>query len=493
MSPTTQTYDYDYLVIGGGSGGIASAKRAAGYGKKVAVIEEARLGGTCVNVGCVPKKVMWNAASIAELLHHDAKEYGFDVSSSKLDFRTLKEKRDAYIVRLNHIYANGFKNANVESITGTATFVDDHTVAVGDKSYTAEHILIAVGGRPSFPPGEGVSEHCISSDGFFEMEDLPEKVVVAGAGYIAVELAGVLRALGSEVHLVLRKHNALREFDEMIVQELATEMERQGIIIHRNTSGIQSVKLNDGNQKKIVSTVNGETIDDVDVVLMAVGRTPNVEKLNLEKAGVELAGKYISVDEYSNTSTKNVYALGDVCGRVELTPMAIAAGRRLADRLFSNLKQFENAKVSYENVPTVVFSHPTIGTCGLTEAQAVEKYGRDNLNIYKSRFANLFYGIFDMEYSDKPKTSMKVICAGVDEKVVGLHVIGMGSDEMLQGFGVAMKMGCTKADLDSCVAIHPTAAEEFVTLGQWGKSVQATGAKHSPLNGAEALEPTLKK
>lgn len=223
---------------------------------------------------------------------------------------------------------------------------------------------------------------------------------------------------------------------------------------------------------------------------MAIGRTPNVENLNLEAAGVKIGKKYITVDEYSNTSSSSVYALGDVCGVVELTPMAIAAGRSLADRLFGP-EQYKNAKVSYENVPTVVFSHPTISTIGLTEENAIAKYGIDNITVYKSRFANLFYGIFDVDYDDKPKTAMKVICAGKNEKVVGLHIIGMGADEMLQGFGVAMKMGCTKADLDSCVAIHPTAAEEVVTLGQWGKSPQVSGAICSPLNGASAAEPEI--
>jgi glutathione reductase (NADPH) len=491
-----QNYDYDYLVLGAGSGGIASAKRAAGYGAKVAVIEKARLGGTCVNVGCVPKKVMWNAASIAELLKHDAQQYGFEHTAEyyKLDFKTLKKKRDAYIVRLNGIYGNGFQSAGVTSIVGTGSFVDANTVQVendGDvQTFTARHILIATGGRPAFPPGEGVEEHSISSDGFFELEELPKKVVVVGAGYIAVELAGVLNALGSDTHLVVRKANALREFDEMIMTNLDAEMVRQGITIHRNTSGVASIKLA-GDGSKTVTTVSGEVIEGVNVVLMAVGRTPNVENLNLDAAGVKLGRKYIDVDEYSNTSSPSVYALGDVCGVVELTPMAIAAGRRLADRLFGP-EEYKNAKVSYENVPTVVFSHPTIGTIGLTEENAIKKYGENNITVYRSRFSNLFYGIFDVEYDDKPKTAMKVICAGKEEKVVGLHVIGMGSDEMLQGFGVAVKMGCTKADLDSCVAIHPTASEELVTMGQWGKSAQATGAKHSPLNGSASGEPTLK-
>mmetsp|Transcript_16531 Transcript_16531/g.22652 ORF Transcript_16531/g.22652 Transcript_16531/m.22652 type:complete len:503 (-) Transcript_16531:367-1875(-) len=493
-------YDWDYLVIGGGSGGIASAKRAASHGAKVAVIEGARLGGTCVNVGCVPKKVMWSAATIADILKHDMHHYGFPSgpeSASKFDWAHLKKARDAYVLRLNGIYANGFTNAGVEHIEGFATFKDAHTVEVSKKTaggeevweVTAQKILIATGGRPTIPPGEGIAEHCIDSDGFFEMEELPKNIVVVGAGYIAVELAGVLNSLGSEVHLAVRKGKALRNFDPTISDGLDAEMIKAGIHIHRHTNGVKKIEIQNG--KKTVTMHSGDVIYGVDVVLMAAGRAPNVANLNLEKAGVDLKGKYIKVDEYSNTTASNILALGDVCGVVELTPMAIAAGRRLSDRLFGG-EQHANAKVSYENVPTVVFSHPTIGTCGLTEPAAIEKYGEDNIKIYNSKFANLYYGIFTVEPADKPKTIMKLICAGEDEKVVGMHVLGMGADEMMQGFGVAMKMGCTKADLDSCVAIHPTAAEEFVTMGVWGTSSQATGAKISPLNGAAAGEPTLK-
>lgn len=497
---TASGYDYDYLVIGAGSGGIASAKRAASHGAKVAVIEKARLGGTCVNVGCVPKKVMWSAAHIAETLSHDANHYGFsggEEAFKSLDWPKLKKARDAYVLRLNKIYGQGFEKSGVEHIPGEATFVDAHTLRLTPpdgaegRDITAAKVLIATGGRPMLPPGEGLEEHTINSDGFFELEDRPKVAVVVGAGYIAVELAGVLNSLGSEVHLVVRKGKALREFDPMISDALDAEMIKSGIHIHRYTNGVAKVAL-DQSGKKMVTLHSGDTLYGADVVLMAPGRIPNVEGLNLEKVGVKTGRKnYITVDEYSNTSADGIYALGDVCGSVELTPMAIAAGRKLADRLFGG-PEHSNAKVSYENVPTVVFSHPTIGTVGLTEPKAIEKYGEENLKIYKSRFANLFYGIFDVEAEEKPKTAMKLICAGVNEKVVGIHVIGMGSDEMMQGFGVAMKMGCTKADLDSCVAIHPTASEELVTMGVWGTSPQATGAIASPLDGAPAAEPTLK-
>jgi len=496
----TKNYDYDYVVIGAGSGGIASSKRAAMHGAKVAVIEKARLGGTCVNVGCVPKKVMWCAAHLSEAFSKDAHHYGFSGGvecAQSFDWAKLKAYRDAYILRLNGIYEGGLQSSGVVTIKGTASLLDSHTVSVVDtptgdvKTLTANYILIATGGRPIFPEGEGIAEHCISSDGFFELTYLPKKAVIVGAGYIAVELSGVLHSLGTEVHHVLRKHKALREFDAMISDALDEESTKSGIHMHRNTGGLASVSIGEDG-KKIVKTISGDVINGVDTVIVAPGRIPNVETLNLVSAGVELSSDgYIQVDEYQNTTCPSILAIGDACGNIELTPMAIAAGRRLADRLFGG-QNHKYAKVSYENVPTVVFSHPPIGTIGFTETQAVEKYGRENLKIYNSTFVNLYYGIFQMSPADKPKTRMKLICAGEEEKIVGLHVIGIGADEMLQGFGVAIKMGATKADFDSCIAIHPTSAEEFVTMGTWGTSPQFSGAMVSPLNGAVASEPRLK-
>ena len=334
-------------------------------------------------------------------------------------------------------------------------------------------------------------EHCISSDGFFEMEELPTKAVVVGAGYIAVELAGVLNGLGVDTHLVVRKHKALRTFDEDISDFLDSEMVRQGITIHRNTGGLSKVvKQDDGKMSTYMVAEDKESISDADIVLYATGRLPNTETLNLDKVGVKLVeGKtYIKADDFQNTTAESIYALGDVCGKVELTPMAIAAGRRLADRIFLDKA---DSRTSYELVPTVVFSHPTIGTIGLTESEAIDKYGKDNLKVYKSKFPNLYYGIFQMESEDKPKTLMKLVCAGKEELVVGLHICGMSADEMLQGFGVAMKMGATKADFDSSIAIHPTGSEELVTMGVWGTSPQETGAKTSPLMGSSPPEPTI--
>ena len=459
---------FDYLVIGAGSGGIASAKRAAQvHGKKVAVVERGALGGTCVNVGCVPKKVMFNAAHIMECLH-DAPLYQYSGAEDvKLDWGKLKTARDNYVVRLNGIYGRGLDGADITTLTGLASFGADGEVMVGGEAYTADHVLVAVGGVPSLPLELEGGEHTITSDGFFELEAMPESCLVVGAGYIAVEMAGILNALGCDTTLAVRGDKALRAFDELLSTTLDAEMKRAGMKIATGTT-LAKVELVDG--KKVVTTTDGATLGPFDEVLMAVGRKPLVEPLKLENAGVDLNDKgYVSVDEYQRTTSEhNVYALGDVCGAIELTPMAIAAGRRLSDRLFGG-PECANAKADYEGVPTVVFSHPTIGTIGLTEAEALEKYGEANIKVWTSTFVNLWYGPMPIDPSDKPKTAMKLITAGSNELVVGLHVIGLGADEMLQGFGVAMKMGATKADFDSCIALHPTAAEEFVTLAPWGQ------------------------
>jgi len=404
---------------------------------------------------------------------------------------------------LNTIYASGLDKSGCDTfLVEDSSFVDEHTISLkssdesATKTITSSKILIAVGGRPWTPTsGEGIAEHAINSDGFFELEERPSVAVVVGGGYIAVELAGVLNGLGTETHLVTRKERALRTFDPDISDQLDQEMIRQGIHLHHNVGddGVTKIVSSDDDGKKVVTLGSGDVIYGVDTVLMATGRVPNTESLNLEEAGTGITTNskgYIEVDEYQNTSNPNIFALGDVCGAVELTPMAIAAGRRLSDRVFNGQTE---SRVSYEEVPTVVFSHPTIGTIGLTEPAAVAKYGQDNIRVYKSRFSNLMYGIYDVASpEDKPKTLMKLITAGLNERVVGIHIIGTGADEMLQGFGVAMKMGATKADFDSCIAIHPTAAEELVTMGTWGTSPQATGAKHSPLGGNTLSEPTLK-
>jgi len=453
------TTSFDYLVIGGGSGGIASGRRAAMLGAKVGVVEMGRLGGTCVNVGCVPKKVMWNTASISEFLH-DAKEYGFSFKDLSFNWAAIKKARDEYIMRLNKIYESNLDREKVTHIPGKAQFVGPNRVVVEGVEYSAKHVLIATGGHPIKPSGFPGAEYGITSDDFFELEELPRKVVVVGAGYIAVELVGILNALGSDATLVLRYDKPLRYFDSMIHDNLTEELANSGVKLEKYSHVTQMVKESNGLLSVTITDDKGNSkvLSDVNVVLFAIGRMPNVRSLNLEAAGVATEGPlhFIKVDEYQNTTAVGTYALGDIVHTPHLTPVAIAAGRRLAHRLFGNEPE---AKLDYTNIPTVVFSHPPIGTIGLTEEEAREKYG-DQVKLYISKFNNMYHAVT----TRKTKTAMKLICVLPDEKIVGLHVIGIGADEMLQGFGVAIKMGATKRDFDNCIAIHPTAAEEFVTM-----------------------------
>lgn len=443
---------FDYLVIGGGSGGIASARRAAEYGAKVALFESGVIGGTCVNVGCVPKKVMWNAASIAEKLSH-AKGYGFSTETTGFDWQRLKLKRDAYIERLNGIYHRNLDNSGVTEVAAKAHFVDANTLEANGVTYTAPHILVSTGGRPLVPDMPG-AELGITSDGFFELEQQPKKVAVVGAGYIATELAGVLQALGSEVTLVLRKQQVLRNFDHDITALVMEGIEHLGIDLQINTQ-LTQIEKQDG--LLTLTTDSGKSLNGYDCLIWAIGREPNSDQLNLDSAGIKADDRgYITTDKFQNTNTEGVYAVGDVSGRIELTPVAIAAGRRLSDRLFD---QQTEAHLDYDNIASVIFSHPPIGTVGLSEQQAREKYG-DEIKVYSSRFINMYYGVLD----HKPATLCKLICVGEDERVIGCHVAGEAADEIIQGFAVAVKMGATKADFDNTVAIHPTAGEELVTL-----------------------------
>ena len=485
--------DYDYLVIGGGSGGVGSAMRAAQlYGKRVAIVEGARWGGTCVNAGCVPKKILWSAASLRQALREEAPHYTFDTISEndyKIDWKRFKEQRDGYIARLNRIYHDGLVHAGVTVLEGWAALVDEHTARIKFrdgtiKMVTSLYILIATGSKPVLPKDTPGMQHVITSDEFFQLERQPKKAVVVGAGYIAVELSSTLAVLGTHVDLFIRKDSNLRSFEPEVIQFLEDAMtaEGHGLTLHRNTDGIAAVEL-DADGSKTVKLINGEVCRGADVVLMAVGRVPNTDGLGLENIPsiVRDDKGAIVVDEFQTTSVANIFAVGDVAGKVELTPMAIAAGRRLADRLFGPKETHRNFKVTYENVPTVIFSHPPIGTIGLTEPEAIEKFGIDGIKIYRSSFVNLHYSMFQGAPSDKPKTFMKLICAGSNERVIGLHMVGREVDEILQGFGVAIKMGATKADLDSCIAIHPTAAEELVTMGTWGTSSLASGRRRSKL------------
>ncbi len=443
---------FDIIVIGGGSGGLAHAQRAAEYGAKAAVIEYGPLGGTCVNVGCVPKKVMWYAAHQAHGFHH-AESYGFDVSVNGHDWAGLKARRDAYIERLNGIYERNLDNKGVTYIAGNGRIVDANTVDVDGKTYEAKSIVIATGGRPMVPDIPG-AELGITSDGFFELEERPQRVLIAGSGYIAVELAGVFNALGSDVQLVVRKDSVLRSFDSMLSEELMQAMDQDGIKLETRVIPEKVEQTDDG---LVLHAADGRSFGPVDALVWAIGRSPNTETLGAQNAGIEQdQDGFIPTDKFQQTNVENVYALGDVTGRAALTPVAIAAGRRLADRLYGGM---EGRHLEYELIPTVVFSHPTIGTIGLTEDEARAEYGND-IKVYATGFVGMYYALG----TDKKRSAMKLITTGKDERVVGCHVIGDGADEMAQGFAVAMRMGATKKDFDDTVAIHPTSAEELVTM-----------------------------
>jgi glutathione reductase (NADPH) len=444
--------DWDLVVIGGGSGGLAGAQRAAEYGARVAVIEGGRLGGTCVNVGCVPKKIMWNAASAAHAIH-DAAGYGFDVQYRAHDWDALKRRRDAYVLRLNGIYAKNLANKNIEYIAEVGVFEDAHTIRAGDRVLKAARVLVAVGGEPSIPDVPG-AEHGITSDGFFELEQLPKRVAVVGSGYIAVELGGMLQALGSEVSMFARFDSLVRSFDEMLQKSIVAAMAADGIQMnwHATPAGVER-----GADGVTLLTEDGKRHGPFDTLIWAVGRRPLTAGLGLETAGVDTDEKaFIPTDLFQATNVPHIFAIGDVTGRAALTPVAIAAGRRLADRLWGAM---QDRHLDYENIATVMFSHPPTGTCGMTEKQARLQYG-DDVKVYQSEFVPMINSFTE----HRTQASMKLVTVGADERVIGVHLFGPGSDEMMQGFAVAMKMGATKQDFDDTVAIHPTSAEELVTL-----------------------------
>ncbi len=444
---------FDFIVIGGGSGGIAGARRAAEYGARILLVEHGPLGGTCVNVGCVPKKVMWNAAQIADGLRL-APDYGFHWKPGEFQWSMLKASRDAYVKRLNGIYARNLDRDQITVVNGTASFVSADEIEVAGQQYHAPHILIATGGHPTVPNIPG-AELGITSDGFFELAEQPDRTLIIGAGYIATELAGVLHVLGSKVTMVLRKDRLLRAFDHTLQAAVMESMESAGIQIVRHTRLIGLVQEASG--RLGYDQADHGVTGGFDCILWAIGRQPNLESLRLEQAGVRLeTGGFVEVDAYQNTSVAGVYAVGDVTRHAPLTPVAIAAARRLSERLFGG--QID-ARLDYDNIPTVVFSHPPIGTIGLTEQQARQQHG-DAIRIYQSRFVNMKYAVSE----HKPTTVVKLVTAGPEERVVGCHIAGDGADEMTQGFAVAVKMGARKRDLDDTVAIHPTAAEELVTL-----------------------------
>ena len=446
------TQHFDLIAIGGGSGGLAVAEKAAQFGQRVAIVESGKLGGTCVNAGCVPKKVMWYAASLAEAVA-GAPEFGVRAHSDGLDWSALVAGRNRYVAMINAYWDGYVGEQGIARIDGQARFVDVKTIAVGGQHYSAEHIVIATGGRPIVPRMPG-AELGIDSDGFFQLETQPRRVAIIGGGYIGVELAGVLSAFGTEVTVVALEDRLLWLFDPLISATLRENMEAHGIQIRLE---FEVAGLERDDQGLALLARSGERLTGFDQIVWAVGRAPNTRELNLEAAGVDVKPNgIIPVDPFQNTNVSGVYAIGDVAGREPLTPVAVAAGRRLAERLFNDKPDL---KLDYDNVPTVVFTHPPLGKVGLTEPEARERFG-DTLTIYETSFTPMRYAL----NAHGPKTAMKLVCAGPEERVVGIHLIGDGVDEMLQGFGVAVKMGATKADLDATVAIHPSSAEELVTL-----------------------------
>ncbi|KAK5048949.1 hypothetical protein LTR84_005370 [Exophiala bonariae] len=466
MAPVTK--QFDYIVIGGGSGGSGTARRASGwYGAKTAIIDAGVSGGTCVNVGCVPKKMTWNYASINETLEA-GKHYGYKYGEVSHDYQSFVKKRHARIKVLNGAYESNWAKEGIELIHGTASFISKTELEIkpkdGSEAYriTAPHIAIATGGYPTKPEDIKGSEYGITSDEYFLIEHLPKKMVFVGAGYIAVELAGVMNAIGVETHLFIRGNTFLRKFDPMIQETMTKHYEEAGVIVHRNHPGIKEViQLQAGvdetdpreKQLKIISNDGSELITNE--LLWAIGRSPETRGLGLDKIDIKLGPKgHIVVDKFQNSSVDSIYALGDVTGQAELTPVAIAAGRQLGNRLFGP-PELKESHLNYELIPSVVFSHPEVGSTGLTEPEAIERYGKENIKIYHTKFSAMYYDVFPKEEKAKHPTEFKLVCLLPEEKIVGLHILGEGVGEMTQGFGVAVKMGATKKDFDSTVAIHP--------------------------------------
>jgi len=448
---------FDLIAIGAGSGGLSVVERAAQYGVNCAVIESGELGGTCVNVGCVPKKVMWYGASVAHTLR-DSVDYGFDIVQKGFNWEKLVVKRDNMIGGINEWYYDFLAQAGVELIEGSAKFLDDKTIEVDGKRYTADQIVIATGGRPIVDKSIEGHELGITSDGFFEDldEECPEKVVVIGGGYIALELAGMLQALGSAVTVMHQGFPVLSGFDTSLRDLLRKEMQQDGVSFDDDNKLSKIEKQDNG--KLSITLANGDVLQDVDQLLWAIGRKPNTDNIGLDNTQITLGrGNSVPVNEYQETAVKGIYAIGDIAGQAQLTPIAIAAGRRMADRLYGGMT---GRKMDYSLIPTVVFTHPPMATVGLTEEKAKAEYGDDQVKVYSTQFTPMYYALV----RHKVKTAMKMVVVGEDEKVVGIHMMGLGVDEMLQGFAVAIRMGASKQDFDDTIAIHPTSSEELVTM-----------------------------
>jgi glutathione reductase (NADPH) len=446
------TQSWDLIVIGGGSGGLACAQRAARHGARVAVAEPSHLGGTCVNAGCVPKKIMYHAADVAHAIE-DAADYGFTLEPGRHDWAALKARRDAYVERLRGIYLENLEKSGAKLLRERARIAAPGRVAAGAAEHAAPHIVVATGGRPVVPDLPGAAAG-LTSDGFFALERMPASVAIVGSGYIAAELSGVFAALGSRVTLAIRYDRVLRSFDEMLSARLMAAMQSDGIEVlpYALPTALETAK--DGHRIRLAG---GAAIGPFDAVIWAIGRRPNSEGFGLREAGVALGPEgEVATDLRQDTNVAGIHAIGDVTGRSELTPVAIAAGRRLADRLFGGERE---RHLDYRLVPTVVFSHPPVGTVGLSEDAARAVYG-DAVEVFRRDFMPLYHGITRR----RRRAEMKLVTAGPERRIVGVHAIGMGADELLQGFAVALRLGATKRDFDDTVAIHPTSAEELVTL-----------------------------
>jgi len=444
---------YDLVVLGAGSAGIAMAIRSARHGAKVAVLEPGLLGGTCVNVGCVPKKAMWFAAELAEA-QRIAREVGFDLEPGELDWNAFVARRSEYIHGIHASYRRRFAELGIELVAERGRFLAPDRIATPSRELHAGHVLVATGARSHRDTSVQGGDLGICSDGFFDLRACPRRIAIVGAGYIAVELAGVLRALGAEVTLFVRGQVLLGGFDHELGAALAQTMAARGIAIEYGRSAARVTREDDG---YALAFHDGSLSRGHDELLWAIGRRPATDGLGLESAGVALDAKgYIAVDEWQDTNVPDVHAVGDVTGRLALTPVAVAASRRLADRVFGGEA---DSKLDYSNVPTVVFSHPPLASVGLSEEAARGVHG-DAVRVHHARFRPMLGAL---AHSDE-RTLMKLVCVGEDERVVGMHMLGTGADEILQGFAVALKMGARKADLDATVAIHPTSAEEFVLM-----------------------------
>jgi glutathione reductase (NADPH) len=449
------SYDYDLLVIGAGSGGIATARRAAEYGAKVAVIEFDRLGGTCVNRGCIPKKLMVYASHFPGLME-EATGYGWSKVESKLDWQQMVERVNGEVARLNGIYQRMLDNSKVEIIVGMGSFIDSHTVAVGDQKYTGERILIAVGGEPVKPNILGI-EHALTSDEIFTLPEQPDRLVVIGGGYIGSEFAGIFHGLGSEVTQIIRHDHILRGFDEDIRTEVQAGMIHHGIRILQNSSLIAIEKTATGIEVSVGQGDTAEVVVADALTLAALGRKPRLHGLGLENTQVKLHDGGVVVDEHNCTAEPHIYAVGDCTNRLQLTPVAINEGRAFADTVYGNKPRL----MSYTNIPTAIFTHPEAATVGLTEAEAKAEYGEDKIKVYRSKFRPMYYVL---PGKDNEKTLMKLVVHQETDRVLGAHMVGDYAAEIIQGVAIAVKMGATKANFDATVGIHPSSAEEFVTM-----------------------------